>query len=138
MANQQGEIMKLNSISVLIVDDLLNNQVLTIRLLKNLGHTVHAVANGKEALIEVQLRHFDLILMDCQMPEMDGYEATKLIRALNNETLKNIPIVAYTSNETPGHFEICLSTGMNDYLQKPCKRVDLCRIIEKWVLKRAA
>ena len=116
---------------VLVADDVAANQLLTLKYLEKLGYTGQAVGNGKEALEALEKGQFDLILMDCQMPEMDGFEASRLIRQMKDETLKNIPIIALTANAMPGDERQCLDAGMNDYLSKPFKRERLGEIIEK-------
>jgi len=113
-------------------------------MLKKMGHNVVVVNNGKEALKEYNENKFDLILMDGQMPEMDGLEATKKIRRLEdklkgerpNETSAPItkystPIIAVTANAMKGDRERFLAAGMDDYIAKPIKRADLAAVIER-------
>ena len=90
-----------------------------------------AVGNGKEVLQIIETIKFDLILMDCQMPEMDGYEATREIRKKGN----SIPIVAMTANAIAGDRERCLEAGMDDYVSKPVKPDALAKVLKTWLAK---
>jgi CheY-like chemotaxis protein len=91
------------------------------------------VGNGKEVIEALERSHFDLILMDCQMPEMDGFEATRVIREMKNSKFNLITIVALTANAIPGDEKLCLEAGMNDYLSKPFKKERLGQILERWL-----
>jgi PAS domain S-box-containing protein len=106
---------------VLLAEDNPVNQTLAMRILESLGHKVQVVNNGKEALGRAQAGEFDVILMDVQMPEMDGLEATKAIRDSEAGTGKHIPIVAMTAHAMKGDREKCLSVGMDGYLSKPIR-----------------
>ena len=106
---------------VLLAEDNPVNQTLAMRILEKLGHKVQVVNNGKEALGRSQAEEFDLILMDVQMPEMDGLEATTAIRAAEASTGKHVPIVAMTAHAMKGDREKCLSAGMDGYLSKPIR-----------------
>jgi CheY-like chemotaxis protein len=87
-----------------------------------MGHAVTAVANGKEALDALAERRFDAVFMDCQMPVMDGFEATRQLRAGNHRVLQpDIAVIAMTANAMVGDRERCLACGMNDYVAKPIK-----------------
>lgn len=116
---------------ILIADDVSANQMLTQRLLEKLGYSAHIVANGKEVLEAMTRVEYDLILMDCQMPEMDGYEATRQIRTLEKKTGKHIPVVALTANAMSGDAKKCLEAGMDDYLSKPIRREQLAQMVKK-------
>lgn len=118
---------------ILLAEDNYINQKIAVKILSNLGYVVDVVSNGKEVLRELQSKHYDLILMDCQMPDMDGFTATKRIREFDLELIKNIPIIAMTAHALKGDKERCLAAGMNDYISKPIKINELERIIEKWV-----
>jgi CheY-like chemotaxis protein len=99
-------------------------------MLKKLNCEVTLANNGKEAVAKLQQPHnFDLIFMDCQMPEMDGFEATREIRKLET---KHIPIVALTANAMEGDAQRCQAAGMDDYLSKPVKLQDFERILQRW------
>lgn len=105
-------------IRVLLAEDNLVNQKVGVKLLEKIGCTVDVAANGKEAVRAWESGHFDVILMDCQMPEMDGYEATRQIRARESASHR-IPIVALTAHAMKGADEECRAAGMNDYITKP-------------------
>jgi CheY-like chemotaxis protein len=109
------------------------NQLLAITLLKNLGYSAVAVANGCEALEAVSQSEFDLILMDCQMPEMDGLEATRQIRKIEVTSGDRIPIIALTANAMKSDQEKCLLAGMDDFVTKPVKKEILAQAISRWL-----
>jgi PAS domain S-box-containing protein len=109
------------SLRVLLAEDNPVNQTLAMRILERLGHKVQLVNNGKEALGRVQAEEFDVILMDVQMPEMDGLEATRAIRNAEAGTGKHVSIVAMTAHAMKGDRENCLSAGMDGYLSKPIR-----------------
>jgi CheY-like chemotaxis protein len=123
---------------ILVADDISANQMLSLKLLENLGYTGVAVSNGKEALDALELRPYDLVLMDCQMPEMDGFEATKRIRGSADAAVRSIPIVALTANAMEGDRKKCLDAGMNDYLSKPLKKDPLREVLQKWLVRKIA
>jgi CheY-like chemotaxis protein len=116
---------------VLLAEDNLVNQTLAMRILERLGHEVQIVNNGKEALRQAQAKEFDLILMDVQMPEMDGLEATTAIRDAEAGTGKHIPIVAMTAHAMKGDREKCLSAGMDGYLSKPVRIDELKQVMSE-------
>ncbi|BCS98668.1 hypothetical protein DSLASN_43000 [Desulfoluna limicola] len=116
--------------NILLVEDNRINQTLAINLLKTRGHQVTLTTNGKEAVDAFETHDFDLILMDIQMPEMDGYEATRRIREMGQRGVA-IPIVAMTAHAMKGDQEKCLEAGMDDYVPKPIKPETLFHVIEK-------
>ncbi|MDB6034886.1 MAG: sensor hybrid histidine kinase [Verrucomicrobiales bacterium] len=124
------------SVRILLAEDNMVNQRLALRQLKKLGYNADAVANGIEVLDAVQRIGYDIILMDCQMPEMDGYEVTRQIRQNDPEgTRKALPyIIALTANALHGDREKCLAAGMNDYLTKPLHLSDLEAVLERALL----
>jgi signal transduction histidine kinase/DNA-binding response OmpR family regulator len=110
------------TLRVLVVEDNAVNRLVATKALERQGHVVCSVNNGREAVAAWRRERFDLILMDCQMPEMDGYEATRAIRALERPTGRHTQIVAVTANAMQGDRERCLAAGMDGYLAKPLKR----------------
>ncbi len=109
---------------VLLAEDNVVNQKVAVFMLQRLGCSADVAANGIEALEALTRRHYDVIFMDCQMPEMDGYEAARRIRNLDGDAA-GIPIVAMTANAMQGDREECLRAGMDDYISKPVKIEDL-------------
>jgi PAS domain S-box-containing protein len=106
---------------ILLAEDALLNQKLTVALLEKHGHKVTVANNGREAVDAARTGDFDLVLMDVQMPEMDGYDATKKIRAAEEETGRHLPIVAMTAHAMKGDRERCLAAGMDSYVAKPIR-----------------
>ncbi len=120
-------------IKILVAEDDLINQHLAVKMLNKLGYKPDIVSNGKEALEIVSDKQYDVILMDGLMPEMDGFEATKMIRLC----LEAQPIIiALTASTMYGDKEKCLQAGMDDYLSKPIDINHLAAIIEKWAMKK--
>ena len=117
--------------TVLVVEDNLINQKVAVHLLSHLHYEAEIAVNGLEALEMVQNRAYDVVLMDCQMPVMDGYEASKAIRKIETGATR-IPIIAVTANALPGEREKCLAAGMDDYLAKPVSKEALEGAIERW------
>ena len=106
------------------------NQVVAVRLLERKGHQVTVAANGREAVAAWQQESFDLVLMDVQMPEMDGFEATAVIRQAETGTGWHLPIFALTAHAMKGDEERCRSAGMDGYLSKPIRPPDLYAIVD--------
>ncbi|MCB1538792.1 MAG: response regulator [Rhodospirillales bacterium] len=118
---------------ILVVDDMKVNQLILAKVLEPFGCAVDFAPNGLEALNAVRANTYDLIFMDCQMPEMDGFQATRTIRAENpNRALKPV-IVAITADAMSGDREKCLTAGMNDYLNKPFTAEQIALILKKWL-----
>ena len=117
---------------ILLAEDNAVNQKVAARLLEKQGHSVEVVSNGAEALAALIRDIFDLILMDIQMPLMNGYDATEAIRAREQGTGRHIPVVALTAHAMKGDREICLKAGMDDYLGKPIHPGELYAVIERW------
>jgi CheY-like chemotaxis protein len=124
--------------TILVAEDNRVNQVLAQRLLEKRGHTVVLAETGKAALEAVEKQTFDLILMDIQMPEMDGLEATAAIRQREKISGKHLPIIAMTANAMIGDKEHCLQAGMDGYVAKPLSVNDLFSTIETLLTKPAA
>ena len=117
----------------MIAEDNLDNLDIVVMLLEDAGYTnLTSARNGEEVLTTATQKTFDLILMDCQMPTLDGYEATRRLRAQGTEN-SDIPIIALTAHALQGDQEKCLNAGMNDYISKPFTANELIEKIEKWV-----
>jgi CheY-like chemotaxis protein/HPt (histidine-containing phosphotransfer) domain-containing protein len=119
---------------VLVVDDIEMNQQLAKHIMQSWGFTVDVAANGKEAVEKVEKNCYDIVLMDIQMPEMDGIQATESIRRLKDATKAATPIVAITANLVNGEGDKYLQRGMNDYLPKPLDEQRLFQLISKNLL----
>ncbi|NMY14173.1 response regulator [Pseudomonas sp. WS 5019] len=120
--------------SVLLVEDNPVNQTVIEAMLRSLGYQVSLVGDGQQAVQNCSRHDYAAILMDCRLPLMDGYEATRQIRQL--QQCQQVPIIALTANALQGDREACLEAGMNDYLAKPFKRADLQRILLRWLPAR--
>jgi signal transduction histidine kinase/CheY-like chemotaxis protein len=119
---------------VLVAEDNAVNQRLVKRMLEKMGHTVDIAPDGYQAVTLAMANHYDVVLMDCSMPEMDGYQATAEIRRLHQEgALRRIPVIALTANALPEDRERCLAAGMDDYLSKPIAREDLRAMLDKYL-----
>ncbi|MCH7827156.1 MAG: response regulator, partial [Bacteroidetes bacterium] len=116
---------------ILIAEDNLVNQKVAVRTFEKMGYRIEVVANGQEAVQSVRNIKYDIVFMDVLMPEMDGYEATKLILDEQNEDSRP-KIIAMTANTMQGDRETCLKEGMDDYLSKPIRIDELQKIIIKW------
>ncbi|MCC7220373.1 MAG: response regulator [Candidatus Contendobacter sp.] len=120
-------------IHVLLVEDNPVNQQVTLCMLENSGYRIDVVENGRQALQALSATHYDLVLMDCQMPEMDGFEATRQWRVLEQSRGSDrIPIVAVTANALYGDREACLASGMDDFLSKPFTQQALATMLRRW------
>ncbi|WP_211471572.1 EAL domain-containing protein [Collimonas humicola] len=128
---------KTKKYSVLVVDDNRTNQVVATGMLVMSDCLCECVDNGWEAIDTVQRNRFDLILMDCNMPEMDGYEVTARIRKIEELEGLHTPIVAMTANTQSGDVEKCMAAGMDDYLAKPITLIELRRKLERWLIQAA-
>jgi predicted ATPase/signal transduction histidine kinase/DNA-binding NarL/FixJ family response regulator/HPt (histidine-containing phosphotransfer) domain-containing protein len=125
--------MSQNEVTVLLVEDNAVNQKLTLMQLQKLGYGGLAVANGIQALEALEKRPYSLVLMDCQMPEMDGFEATRIIREREAQKGIHTPIIAMTAQAMSQDREVCLQAGMDAYLSKPVTMERLSKILEKWL-----
>jgi PAS domain S-box-containing protein len=121
---------------ILLAEDNAINQKVAQHMLKTLGYKADIVADGREAVRALELINYDLVLMDCQMPELDGFEATAIIRDEASRVYNHdVPIIALTANALQEDRERCLKAGMNDYLSKPVKKNELGDMIEKWAVR---
>jgi signal transduction histidine kinase/DNA-binding response OmpR family regulator len=117
---------------ILLAEDNPVNQMVAVRLLEKMGHTVMVVANGRDAVLMSEEQEFGLVLIDVQMPEMDGFEATRVIREKEGATHKHIPIIAMTAHAMKGDRERCLAAGMDGYIAKPIRPAELFAEIERF------
>ncbi len=119
---------------ILVVEDNFVNQKVARAMLEKIGHRVDTVGNGLEALSALEQFPYDVVLMDCQMPEMDGFEATEVIRSQKRAKIPSkIPIIAMTANALSGDKERCIAAGMDDYISKPVNINVLNKILQKWL-----
>jgi two-component system, sensor histidine kinase and response regulator len=125
------------SLRILVAEDNAVNQMLVTRLLQKRGHNVTVVANGREALGALVQGTYDMILMDMQMPEMDGFEATSELRNREKQTGRHIPVIALTAHAMKGDRERCLEAGMDGYLAKPIRAQELYELLETYIALRA-
>lgn len=124
----------LKNAEILLVEDNKPNRDLGQKLLENFDCKVTAVGNGEEAVNMVKHKHFDLILMDCQMPEMDGFEASSILRDMKQQgEISDIPVIALTANAMQGDKERCMESGMNGYLTKPLRKAALRSMLMEWL-----
>jgi signal transduction histidine kinase/CheY-like chemotaxis protein len=126
-----------SALHILLAEDNAVNQRVALRILEKAGHRVAIAENGKDAFRALQEQSFDVILMDVQMPEMGGFEATALIRERENRTGRHIPIIAMTAHAMAGDRERCLAAGMDDYLSKPVAASTLLELLARYGAKPA-
>ncbi len=117
-------------IHVLVVDDNVISQQVTVKILEKMGYSVSAATNGHEAIEAIGLINFDIVLMDCQMPEMDGFEATRILR--QDKKNEHLIIIALTANAMKSDKDQCLEAGMNDFMSKPIKAPILTALMQKY------
>ncbi|MBP3954855.1 response regulator [Gemmata sp. G18] len=117
------------TLRILVAEDNPVNQRVIVGILGKYGHTITVTGDGRQALAAFAREAFDVVLMDVQMPEMDGFEATRAIRALEKGTGRHVPVVAMTAHAMKGDRELCLSKGMDDYVSKPLQRAEIARIL---------
>jgi CheY-like chemotaxis protein/HPt (histidine-containing phosphotransfer) domain-containing protein len=123
-----------SSVRILLVEDYVINQAVAVRQLRKLGYRADVVDDGIAALKAFDVNSYDIVLMDCQMPKLDGYEAAAEIRRRESAVAggSHTPIIAMTANAMLGDREKCLSAGMDDYITKPIQVADLKRVLEQW------
>ncbi len=131
---QRLELRKTSKPKILLTEDNPINQEVACIMLESIGCEVEIAENGSEAVDALAAKQFDLIFMDCQMPVMDGFEATRTIRSQSSQN--NIPVVALTANAMERDRELCIASGMDDYLSKPVKQNELQSTLEKWLYQR--
>ena len=134
LADEIRDLNEIRGAQLLLVEDNEVNQEIAIEIMKKNGFQISVANNGKEAVDLVAKRNYDCVLMDCQMPVMDGYEATRTIRA--DERFKSLPIIAMTANAMQGDREKCLGAGMNDHIAKPVDTKELFSVLGKWIRPR--
>jgi PAS domain S-box-containing protein len=133
-AHQLEKEVPLGKVRLLLAEDNVINQRVAQSMLSRHGYVADVVANGREAVRALELVDYDLVLMDCQMPELDGFDATAAIRDPDSKVLNRaVTIIAMTANAMAGDREKCLKAGMNDYLSKPVKKEQLAAIFERWL-----
>jgi len=118
---------------VLVAEDSQINQIVAARALERCGCRVHVVSDGQQAIQALRAQQFDAVLMDCQMPEMDGYQATAELRRLEHATAQHMPVIAMTAHAMDGDRERCLDAGMDDYITKPMRHTDLADTLRRWI-----
>ena len=124
---------KITGTRILLAEDNPVNREVAVCMLEQLGCQVVAVEHGRDAVAKTECAQFDLVLMDCQMPEMDGFSASKAIRDGEQRTGRHVPIVALTAHAMGGDRERCLAAGMDDYMTKPYTQGELGNMIQRWV-----
>lgn len=117
---------------ILVVDDDSVNRMVMVHLLESLGYAPYGVGDGQEALIQLEESTYDLVLMDCQMPVLDGFDATRILRNREADG-QRLPVIALTANALIGQRERCLAVGMDDILTKPVRQNDLTEVLERWL-----
>jgi signal transduction histidine kinase/DNA-binding response OmpR family regulator len=125
------------SARVLVVEDNAANLKVMVRMIERLGYRADVAGDGAEAVSAVERGRYDVVVMDCHMPEMDGFEATRQIRAKESGG-RHVPIIAMTANAMPGDRERCLAAGMDDYISKPVKLHIVAAVLERWVASPVA
>jgi len=126
-------------VRILLAEDNAVNQLVAVKMLENMGYRVDVVADGQEVLTAVRNIPYDLVLMDCQMPETDGFEATRHIRDPQSAVLNHqVPVIAVTAYAMKGDREKCLEAGMDDYLSKPLQAMELAAVLDRWLGRATA
>ncbi len=120
---------------VLLVEDNKVNQMVANKMLTGMGLTVDLAEDGAKALAALAEKRYDLVLMDCQMPVLDGYQATRAFRSREPQGEKRLPIIAMTANAMEGDRQKCLEAGMDDYIAKPVKKELLRKLMGQWLAR---
>ena len=126
-----------NAPLVLVVEDSPVNRVVAVSVLERWGYHVHVVNDGREALQALSMQRYDAVLMDCQMPDVDGYEATEELRRRERESDYHTPVIAMTAHAMVGDRERCLAAGMDDYISKPIRSNTLHEVLSRWLPRGA-
>jgi CheY-like chemotaxis protein len=119
---------------ILVAEDNPVNQKVVLNILAKMGLKADAVENGLQALEALERKTYHLVLMDCQMPEMDGYQSASAIRKNKSILINSLPVVALTANAIEGERERCIDSGMNDFMTKPIQISELAQTLKKWLL----
>jgi signal transduction histidine kinase/CheY-like chemotaxis protein len=140
-AHKSNQLLESDMISkslILLVEDNIINQKVAMSILEGFGYNIDVASNGLEAVQILEKKSYHLVLMDIQMPEMDGFEATKVIRDKNSKVLNHdLPIIAMTAHAMSGYKDICIKAGMNDYVTKPIQPDKLTKVINQYLLAEA-
>jgi CheY-like chemotaxis protein len=128
--------LSISPLHILVAEDNPVNQRLSVRMLEKMGHLVAVAQTGKEVLDALRAARFDLVLMDLQMPEMDGFAATREIRTAEQDGREHLPVIAMTAHAMEGDREECLAAGMDGYLAKPTNSEELRQMIERVMTAR--
>jgi len=122
---------------ILVVDDNNTNLDVAATIVRKLGYVTDVARNGQEAIAAISVKAYDIVLMDCRMPVLDGYQTTAAIRTMNSICNPNVPIIAMTASAMPGDRERCLVAGMDDYITKPVNSQHLAAILSRWLNQAA-
>jgi PAS domain S-box-containing protein len=128
-----------HDLHMLLVEDNPTNQMVALGILKNLGYTADVASNGLEAVKALETTRYDLVFMDCQMPVMDGFKATSIIRDPSSAVMDhNVPVIAMTAHAMNDDRRRCLEAGMDDYISKPIRTLELAALIQRWIERQGA
>jgi CheY-like chemotaxis protein len=119
---------------VLVVEDSPVNRLVAVHVLERCGFRAHVVNDGREALQALSTQSYDAVLMDCQMPNIDGYEATRELRRRENG-IRHTPVIAMTAHAMTGDRDRCLAAGMDDYIAKPVRSQTLVEVLRRWIVE---
>ena len=122
---------------MLVAEDSPVNQIVAVRVLERCGYRAHVVSDGREALEALATQRYDAVLMDCQMPDIDGYEATASCAGASRRS-GHTPVIAMTAHAMAGDRERCLAAGMDDYITKPMRSQALAEVLQRWIPRSTA